>query len=280
MRLCLVVCMVVFGCAEADNGQSADARASTDARANPDSRELADAAAASDAMAAADAAASADADVAADASLAADAAAGADGAGGSDGGVIAYSHTIAIDGTNDFNSSDERFTTTTAAFFTYVAWDSQYLYVGVEGADVGSGSATRWVLIYLGGTGGTTDGQSYNTQQPTLPFSARYHVRWRADNNLTEAQEYTTAWTPLSWDFTGDVFQTGSYLEMRIPLADIGNPTQLPVHINLINEQGGGEWTFAGTPSTSFTDGYDQNYSAYYDFAIGGGLVPTAHAAQ
>jgi hypothetical protein len=254
---------------------SPDARVALDARNFVDARPNVDAGAQPDATTGADAATSADA------ATFADAAQSPDAAPGSDAGAVTYAHTIAIDGTNDFTPADERFGTSTTDFYTFLAWDASYLYVGVEGADIGSGSASRFVLVYLGGSGGTNIGQSYNNQEPALPFNARYHVRWRADNNLTGAQEYSaSAWTDLSWDFTGDVYQTGNYLEMRIPLADIGSPTSLPIHVTLINEQSGGEWTFAGLPATSFTDGYDPDYGKYYELDIGGSTKPTAHAPK
>jgi hypothetical protein len=177
-----------------------------------------------------------------------------------------YSHTILIDGVNDFITGDEDFTTSTGGYTGYVSWDASYLYIGMNGADIGSNDPLRWLLIYLGGSAGTTSGLIYNTQQPNLPFLARYHVCWRADNSYTNAMEWTGNWTDLGWDFTGDVSRSGNYLEMRIPLADIGSPTSINLHICMINEAGGIEWTSAAVPYSSFSDGYNPNYSKYYSF--------------
>jgi hypothetical protein len=195
-----------------------------------------------------------------------------------DGGPMAYAHNIVIDGTNDFDATDEQFASSTSGYAAYVAWDDTYLYVGMLGADVGSASSTRWVLLYLGGSGGTTVGQTYNTQQPTLPFSAQYHVRWRCSNDYTNALEFGGSWADASWDFTDDVYLSGDFLEMRIPLADIGSPTTLDMTMFMINEAGGSEWSYAAVPSAAFADGYDPDLSSYYSFDIGGTHVPTAHS--
>ena len=142
-------------------------------------------------------------------------------------------HTVVVDVTNDFDAGTERVATSSSGtgYFAYLAWDRDTLYVGMEGADMASGSATRFVLAYLGGTGGTTAGQSYNTQSPALPFDAKWHVRWKADNTLTGAQE----WNGASWVDVGSwspaAFQAGTFVELSIPLAELGSPTTLPVFV-------------------------------------------------
>ncbi len=197
-----------------------------------------------------------------------------------DAGAPPYTHTIAIDGTNDFVTADERFASSSAGYFGYAAWDSTYLYVGFEGPDVGANSATRWVFVYLGGAPGTTAGVTYNTQQPALPFPAAYHVGWRSDNGLTQALSWnTSAWIDAGWDFTGDVFQTGSFMELRIPRADIGSPATVSLHLSMINEQGGVEGTYAAVPSGSFADGYDPDYARFFSFSLIGPDKPTDHAS-
>ena len=71
-----------------------------------------------------------------------------------------------------------------------------------------------------------------------------------------------------------------TYLEMRIPLADIGSPASVDLHLSMINETDCGEWPFAGVPSTSFSDGQDPDSAAYYSFDLTGTTVPTAHSPQ
>ena len=155
------------------------------------------------------------------------------------------SHTITIDGNKDFLSGYEQFPTTSASYYGYVTWDSTYLYLGMEGADIDSNDAAKWILIYLDGiaTNTSTTGRTYNTQAPTLPFSAGYHIAWSTDNGSTTAMTYDGAsWSDASWDFTGDVSQSGTFMEMRIPLADIGvtPPATVNLHMSMINEAGGG----------------------------------------
>ena len=187
-----------------------------------------------------------------------------------------YYRTETIDGTNNFVAG-ETFATSSGSYSAYVTWDNTYVYVGYSGADVSSGTATKWVLLYLGDSTGSTTGVTYNTQTPTFPtgFNAKYHLRWKADNTYTNAQTYTAAWADAAWDFTGDVFRTGSFVEFRIPRADIGSPTTLKFMVNMVNEQGGGEWTYGLAPATSFTDGYAANPVKYLSCNLNSSDAPT-----
>src|SRR5438270_562561 len=83
----------------------------------------------------------------------------------------------------DFAPS-EKFTTSSAGYFGWVAWDATKIYFGMDGTDVASGSSTRWVVAYVEGSGGSATGVTYNTQQPALPFPAKFHLRWKADNSF------------------------------------------------------------------------------------------------
>jgi hypothetical protein len=207
---------------------------------------------------------------------------GGSGTGGSGGGggALPYAHTIVIDGSNDFTLGAEDFTTSSQApnhYTAFFSWDANYFYVGMSGADVGSNSASFWLLVYLGGVGGTKTGVAYGTQQPALPFEARYHLRWRANNSLTNALQYNAGWVDAGWDFTGDVYQSGTFVELRIPLADIGSPPIVRVHVSMINEPG--VWSYAAAPSDSFTDGADPDYTRYYAFDLAGSAPPTNTSA-
>lgn len=197
-----------------------------------------------------------------------------------DGFLMRYFHTVGIDGANDFVTANERFDSSSAGYFGYLAWDRDTLFVGIEGADIGSGSATRFVLVYLGGTGGTTVGQNYNTQSPALPFDAKWHVRWRADNLLTDTQEWDGAmWATATWN--ASAFQSGNFVELAIPIAELGSPAMLPVHLSMINEAGGAEATFSVVPATSIAaDGYDPDYDEFFVLDLEGSTVPSAHVAQ
>ncbi len=162
-----------------------------------------------------------------------------------------------------------------------VTWDDTYLYVGMQGPDVASNSSTRWLLVYLSGAGGTTGGVPYNTQMPTLPFGAKWHVRWRADNGFTQAMSWSgTQWVDAGWDFTGDVFQNGNFIEMRFPRADFGSPATVDVHLSMINEAGGGEFTFAGLPKASFLDSVDPDYTKFFAYDFDGCAAPSTYLPQ
>ncbi len=55
---------------------------------------------------------------------------------------------------------------------------------------------------------------------------------------------------------------------MRVARAAIGNPSQIVVASAFLNEAQGGEATYAGAPSTTFTDGYDRDYAKALGFNL------------
>ena len=150
--------------------------------------------------------------------------------------------TIIIDGVNDFESDEDVAGTSSATYF--ITWDATNLYLGLQAPDVASNSSQRWVYFYIdsdpqliatNGTGSTT-GLMYNTQQPGLPFTANYHFRWRTDNGYQNLQSFNgSSW--VDGNQTGvAAFQSGTYVEFRIPLANIGSPTQIYLVGAMINE--------------------------------------------
>lgn len=187
----------------------------------------------------------------------------------------AYSHTIVIDGVKDFTSG-ETFVTSSGNYSGYWSWDSYYLYAGMEGQDISGGSSSRWVLLYISGSAGTTSGMVYNMQQPTLAFSAGYHVCWRADNGYKRIFQYNgSSWIDAGW--SPDVAQNGNYMELRIPLASIGSPSTVDVHLNMISDSMGGEWSYAAVPASSFTDGWDPDYGKFYQFDFSAAIAPSEY---
>ncbi len=181
-----------------------------------------------------------------------------------------------IDGQNDFTAS-ETFATSSATYTGYVTWDAANLYLGMQGADVGSGDPHKFVVAYIGGAGGTTTGVLYNTQTPTLPFAAKWHLRWKADNTFTNALVWNgSSWVDAGWSFTGLVFQNGNYIELAIPRTNIGSPPGVvPIDVGMINEANGAEGTYAGVPSTAYSDGYNASFAKYFGFDLGGCNAPT-----
>ncbi len=188
----------------------------------------------------------------------------------------AYAHTIVIDGINDFTAG-ERFSTSSAGYTAYIAWDATFVYVGMSGPDVASGNSRIWLLVYVGGSPGSGTGLTYNTQAPILPFVARWHVRWQASNVYTNAQAFDgSGWSDAGWDFSGDVYASGSYVELRIPRSDVGNPADLELTLFMINETSMSEWTYAGV-GNGFVDGYNPAVQHYFAFHLAGSAEPNAY---
>ena len=81
-------------------------------------------------------------------------------------------------------------------------------------------------------------------------------------------------WTSAS--YSGQAAFSSGFVEIKIPFADIDfvPPSQLLVHLSMINEQDAVEWTWAAAPSTSFTDGYDPDYIRYFNFRPGVSAAP------
>jgi hypothetical protein len=193
--------------------------------------------------------------------------------GDDDPNCTAYSHTIVIDGVKDFTADETFETSSTGSGFTgYISWDSQYLYIGREGYFLDGGGETDWLLVYIGGPTGTTTGLVYNTQQPSLAFGAGYHIRWRGDDVYVNLLEYNGAtWVDAGWP--GDAHMAGEYLEMRVPLTSIGSPSMVQVHLNVTSH----DISYAAVPSTSFTDGYDPDYTKYFEFDLTSPAVPISY---
>jgi hypothetical protein len=201
--------------------------------------------------------------------------AGADGGEGDDGGTEAGAE-HAIDGTNDF-AAGEKLATSSPGYDAYVSWDEKKIYLGMSGGDVGSGSSSKWVLVYVDGNpgnAGTTTGQSYDcsggckTQQAQLAFNAGFHLRWKADGSYTFLQKWNgTAWTDVGPIST--FARKGTFWEVSLLRSILGSPTTLKLHMSMVIEQPGVEWTYAGVPSSSFKDG-DNNpaFKKYYELDL------------
>lgn len=196
----------------------------------------------------------------------------------SDGFTSRYHHTIGIDGLDDWNG-DEGLATSTDGHVARVAWDADFVYVGMRSPDVAIVNGSVWAVFYLGGPAGTTDGVLYNTQSPALPFSARWHVRWRADNIYTDVLEWDgAAWSPASWTIgEGDVYQQGDLLELRVARSDLGDPDVLELHAGLLREANLDEASWAACPEGSYVDGYDPDYAQYWSFDLLGSDAPADH---
>jgi hypothetical protein len=185
--------------------------------------------------------------------------------------TVRYFHTIAIDGANDF-AGNETFATSSDGHTAYTAWDSNYVYFGMDSPDVASGNDEVWILAYFGGTPGTDIGVGYNTQQPALPFDARYHVRWKASNDFTDVMEFDGAdWQVDGNSFElnpGDIYQSGEFVELRVSLFDLALPAELHMHVGIVRESDFSEASWAAHPGGSYVDGYDPDYAEYWAFDV------------
>jgi len=188
-----------------------------------------------------------------------------------------WSHAIAIDGVNDF-TAEERFATTSGGYTGWITWDADHLYVGYQGPEIAAGSATKWLLIYFGAVGpGTTAGVTYTTQSPHLPFPATHHARLKLDRSFFSLLAFNgSAWSPAATGTMSYGLQ-GDFVELRFPLANLGAPATLAVHVSMISEAPG-EWTWGGIPSTTFpSDGYDRDYTHYLEFDLAGTGAPASY---
>ncbi|MDB5212326.1 MAG: hypothetical protein JWO86_253 [Myxococcaceae bacterium] len=200
----------------------------------------------------------------------------AEEAGPSEGGTEAGVAEHAIDGVNDF-APGEKLATTSPGYDAYVSWDDTKVYFGMNGAAVGTALSTRWVLIYIDGVpgnSGSPTGIAYDClgscmpQQAHLPFNAGFHLQWKADGNYTHLQK----WNGTTWNDVGPIStfaRTGDFMEMSVVRTALGSPSKLKVHVNMLIEKAGEEWTFGGAPSTSFTDGpAPASFAHYFEFDL------------
>ena len=181
---------------------------------------------------------------------------------------VPYRHTIIIDGMDDFAAADT-FATTSSSFTAHVTWDDHFLFVGYAGPDLATtttDASSKWLFVYFdldpgAGTGAATS-LTYNTQHATFPsgFGAEYYARYKCDGTFTSLERYdagTQAWTTVTP--TPLVGQLGTYVELAIPLAELGAGAKLGVVTWMINEKSLAEGSFAGLYANNFTDGYAMN---------------------
>jgi hypothetical protein len=173
-----------------------------------------------------------------------------------------YRRAVTIDGVNDFDPAAEAIGTTSPSYVAHFTWDDQFLYIGYQGVDVGSGDARRWLLVYLdvdpGDGTGAAVGERYNTQQPGFPvgFGAEYYFRWKASNDFQSLE----AFDGEGWDTVAGVevetFQSGTYVESSLPLEALGSPDRVGIVSFMLNEAPFAEAVYGGLYPESFADGY------------------------
>jgi len=187
----------------------------------------------------------------------------------SDGIALTY-HTISIDGTNDF-SLDETLGSSSISNNWYVTWNSSSFFVGVDVIQ----SPNTWISFYLGtDTGqGSLAGIPLNNQNPTLPFFANYNILYNVStNNFMSFQWNGSQWVNAAGLVTGAY--SGNFFESNIPLAGIGNPSNLYLVGAIVNATSGSEWTYGMLPSLSGLDGFDPDFSHWLGYNLASGVSP------
>ena len=176
-----------------------------------------------------------------------------------------YRHTIQIDGTDDFLSS-EQFPTTSTGYTARVAWDNDAIFVGYSGSDLDPATvdtSTKWLFVYVDVDPGMAKGalvnEMYNTQGATFPagFRADFYVRWKCDATLLSLKTFSNnTWMEGT---APQAARAGSFVEFAIPRSVIVPTDRVDVVTWMINEKNGAEGSYAGIYTGNFTDGYAAN---------------------
>ncbi len=180
-----------------------------------------------------------------------------------------YSHTIVIDGYNDFVAATERIGTTSPGYDAWVTWDSTHLYVGYSGTDIAASDSHKWMLLYfdfLSGSAGLPVGVTYNTQALVFPagFTGDFEMALRSDGWDYAHRVDAGAWVSLGNTTVADnYYRRIYYCEMQIPFVALGDPVTFGMTIVLVNDTVGQEWTYGGLYPDAFTDGYNPAVQHY-----------------
>lgn len=191
-----------------------------------------------------------------------------------------WRRTITVDGDLGDWLVDERFETSQGAgTASYVTWDDDTLFVGVQHPDVTTGGDQHWVVLTLGnGAGPATVGTQLGNQQPDLPFGATHVVRWRANDTYSDI----LGWDGADWEVIGAPTyaenDAAGTVEFAIPLVDFGLSDRIDLHVNWVYEGFGSESSYAATPQASFPQGdYDPDYGQFFAFDRSSDLAPGSY---
>ncbi len=182
-----------------------------------------------------------------------------------------YRHTIVIDGFDDFTSG-ETFQTTTAGITAYFTWDDTHLYLGCTGS-LPVSSVYDYIAVYLDADPdahiGATTGILLGSQQPAFPadFRPDHAFLIPFDYSSGSFWTYGGSWAPDTYNV---VHGTGStYFEAAIPLADLGDPTELGATFSIIHTADFFESTYAGVPDDIYVDSLDPDFVNHLAFDFG-----------
>jgi hypothetical protein len=184
-----------------------------------------------------------------------------------------YSHTIVVDGANDFNAAnDELQSCIPGPTHVYTSWDATRIYFGWSGLTFSSGEI---LSAYFGdGVQGTS-----TTDTPAMPMpidgtKVLYHLRWQNTNLnpvLRKWNTTTSAWEdstiPVTLGYTGG---GATYVEFSVLRSDIGSPQSLKWFGAVrMPSPAPGYWTAAApAPNCPTFGGY------YFDFNLLAATTP------
>ncbi|QEG33689.1 hypothetical protein [Bythopirellula goksoeyrii] len=163
---------------------------------------------------------------------------------------------LVIDGINNFSAANT-YPTSDPAYTGYAVADSTSFHFGFDGADVQNGGFSHFIVAYFGNGGlGSTTGLNFNTQQPSLPFSATHAFVYRADGFYTDGFQ----WNGASWvaGLSSNTVENGQFFEASLSMNDLGNPSSVEFVSYFVYEASGFESSYSVFPSTAFANGsYD-----------------------
>jgi hypothetical protein len=212
-------------------------------------------------------------------------AAGASEPSGEGGGRAGESwrFTPVVDGSVDEWPNEARLGHSSGSF-TYIAWDSDNLYVAVVEAAIFGAYTDHWLVVYSGsGDAGAPQGVLLNTQQPALPFAATRAVRWKLDDSTSVLD----SWDGVSWDVSTPFFgvggaaliASGSVAEMAIPLSSLGIDDHVMIVLAMVRTTDTAEETYAACPAGAINNlFYDPDYTHYWHFDFTAAIAPVMYS--
>jgi hypothetical protein len=196
-------------------------------------------------------------------------------------------HTIEINGENDFSTVTERTNASGDNNYWWYTWDESNFYFAFQQGALDENNASKWVIHYIDtdpqinpilGTG-TTTGLQYNTQQPTLPFTANYQFQWNTSGEVLLLKEYNSeSWGNVTeHNMIANLNTSNEFFEVKIPLSSLNNPEMLYICGNMLDETLDGEYMWAFTPenaSSDNNDGAHKNLDSFWSFELVSGKIP------
>ena len=169
-----------------------------------------------------------------------------------------YSHSIPqTDNANHF-LPEEQLATKTAGYQLFMAWDSNKLYLGMDGQSVSDNLATTLFVAYVGSGAGSKVGKTFGGKTASLSFEASSGLVWYGDNQPNKAVSSltydNTAWSATVQ--TGTARRIGNFVQFALPwpaelAASVGTSTASAAFASgMLNLSG---TDYATTPSDSFT---------------------------